>query len=275
MYIFAHKRTCTRTHTRTDQICRCDSGQSHEVVVALVYDEAVCLSTFERAPFAVAVETVSLPHSLQVWESLGQTLDQVCLFAYIFVKLNLSSQIFTVCACVKCRCECTEIVKRVHRESLGQTLDQFYLFAYIFAELTMSSQTFTVYTCVECRCECTERVKRVYTESLEQTLDQFWICPRVVRKGSSSLVLEGGFVIRSRVVSKVWGVQVTPQISSMTVSTKNAPPRKFFKTKKPHSLVHIQVESNFPFEFALQCIGNSQLCILLDTHWQNFQWENS
>jgi hypothetical protein len=33
--------------------------------VALVYEEAVCLSTFERAPYAVAVEMVALPHTLR------------------------------------------------------------------------------------------------------------------------------------------------------------------------------------------------------------------
>ena len=33
--------------------------------MALVYEEAVCLSTFERAPYAVAVEMVALPHTLR------------------------------------------------------------------------------------------------------------------------------------------------------------------------------------------------------------------
>ena len=43
----------------------CHSAAQHEVVVAVAYEEAVCLSTFERAPYAVALEMVELPHTLQ------------------------------------------------------------------------------------------------------------------------------------------------------------------------------------------------------------------
>ena len=53
----------------------CHSANKHEVVVALVYEEAVCLSTFERAPYAVAVETVSLPHTLQHTYSVVRSVE--------------------------------------------------------------------------------------------------------------------------------------------------------------------------------------------------------
>lgn len=53
----------------------CNSEQSHEVAVALVYDEAVCLSTFERAPYAVAVETVCLPHTLRNTYSVVRSVE--------------------------------------------------------------------------------------------------------------------------------------------------------------------------------------------------------
>jgi hypothetical protein len=43
----------------------CHSAAQHQVVVAVAYEEAVCLSTFERAPYAVALEMVELPHTLQ------------------------------------------------------------------------------------------------------------------------------------------------------------------------------------------------------------------
>jgi hypothetical protein len=43
----------------------CHSAARHQVVVAVAYEEAVCLSTFERAPYAVALEMVELPHTLQ------------------------------------------------------------------------------------------------------------------------------------------------------------------------------------------------------------------
>ena len=51
-------------------------------------------------------------------ESLGSTVDQFYLFACIFAESNMSSQTFRVYACIKCICECTERVKRVHTESV-------------------------------------------------------------------------------------------------------------------------------------------------------------
>ena len=69
----------------------CHSSHRHEVVVALAYDEAVCLSTFERAPFAVAVEVVSLPHSLQNTYSVVRSVELLHYWLHLRLQRGCSN----------------------------------------------------------------------------------------------------------------------------------------------------------------------------------------